>query len=369
MDKEIKLTLDGSEDKFESIEDIENKLEETKKTEITLTDEEKKQIEDFAEKIDLKDSNMVIQYGSGAQKKISNFSEQTLEKVRNKDLEEVGDLLTGLVTGLKNFDTEEEKGFLSIFKKSANKLNSLKSKYQTVEANVDNVKKVLEDHQIRLLKDVATLDYMYDLNRDYYRELVMYIEAGKLKIERAKNVDLKALQDKAQESGLPVDAQKVNDYQNLINRFEKKLYDLELTKAISLQMAPQIRMVQSSNSIMAEKIQSTIVNTIPLWKSQMVLSLSAGHSLEAAKAQKEVTDYTNELLRKNADKVKQSTIDTSRESERGLVDIETIKYTNQALIDALNEVKKIQAEGYKKRQEASIELKKLEGDLKNSLLK
>ncbi len=373
MDKEIKLTLEENEDEnLQTIAEIEKKAEvkESKPVELQLTDEEQKQIDEFSKKIDITNTNMVIQYGASAQKKIANFSEQTLEKVRTKDLEEVGDLLSNVVTELKNFDiAEEDKGIVGFFKKAINNANSIKAKYTKVEGNVEEVQRSLEKHQIKLLKDLSTLDYMYDLNRDYYKELVMYVEAGKKKLDVARGQELPALEEKAKVSNLPVDAQKVNDYQNMINRFEKKLHDLELTKTISLQMAPQIRMVQASNTVMVEKIQSTIVNTIPLWKSQMVLNLSATHSLEAAKTQKEVTDFTNALLKKNAEMVKQSTIETAKESERGIVDLETIRYTNQALIDALNEVRNIQIEGSKKREEASRELVKIEKDLKQSLLK
>ncbi|MGO1580496.1 MAG: toxic anion resistance protein [Peptoniphilaceae bacterium] len=366
MDKEIKLTLDDDLEEIPKIKDLEIR---ESKSEIEFSESEKKQIEEFAEKIDIKDSNTVLQYGASAQKKIANFSEQTLEKVRTKDLSEVGDLLTNVVTDLKNFDVDEnEKGLKGIFKKSVNKANKIKAKYEKIENNVDEVKKNLEEHQVKLLKDIATLDYMYELNRDYYKELVMYVEAGRKKLDIAKNKELVELKKQADLSNLPVDAQKVNDYNNMINRFEKKLYDLELTKSISLQMAPQIRMVQSSNTVMVEKIQSTIVNTIPLWKSQMVIGLSANHSMEAAKAQKEVSDFTNELLKKNAEKIKMSTVETARQSERGIVDIETIKSTNNTLIEALNEVRNIQIEGSKKRQEASLELKEMEENLKRSLM-
>lgn len=373
MDKEIKLTL-GNENNEEvkDLDLLENyQIEEKEEIneEIELSEEERKQIEDFSKKINLNDSSNVLEYGSAAQKKIANFSESTLNKVRSKDIGEAGELLNNVLLSLKNFDvSEKDKGLFSFFKKSSNKINSLMAKYNKVEDSIEEVKDQLLSHQLRLMKDISTLDYMYDLNRDYYKELIMYIKAGELKLKEAKEVELVKLKADFEKSKNPVDAQKVNDYTNMINRFEKKLHDLEITRTIALQMAPQIRMVQASNTLMVQKIQSTIVHTIPLWKSQMVLALGSEHSLEAARVQKEVSDYTNELLKKNADTIKQATVETAKESERSIVDIETLKYTNQALIDALTEVRNIQIEGSKRREEASNELLKIEKNLKNSLM-
>lgn len=373
MDKEIKLTL-GNENNEEvkNLDLLENyQIEEKEEIneEIELSEEERKQIEDFSKKINLNDSSNVLEYGSAAQKKIANFSESTLNKVRSKDIGEAGELLNNVLLSLKNFDvSEKDKGLFSFFKKSSNKINSLMAKYNKVEDSLEEVKDQLLSHQLRLMKDISTLDYMYDLNRDYYKELIMYIKAGELKLKEAREVELVKLKADFEKSKNPVDAQKVNDYTNMINRFEKKLHDLEITRTIALQMAPQIRMVQASNTLMVQKIQSTIVHTIPLWKTQMVLALGSEHSLEAARVQKEVSDYTNELLKKNADTIKQATVETAKESERAIVDIETIKYTNQALIDALTEVRNIQIEGSKRREEASNELLKIEKNLKNSLM-
>lgn len=373
MDKDIKLTL-GNENNEEvkDLDLLENyQIEEKEEIneEIELSEEERKQIEDFSKKINLNDSSIVLEYGSAAQKKIANFSESTLNKVRSKDIGEAGELLNNVLLSLKNFDvSEKDKGLFSFFKKSSNKINSLMAKYNKVEDSIEEVKDQLLSHQLRLMKDISTLDYMYDLNRDYYKELIMYIKAGELKLKEAREVELVKLKADFEKSKNPVDAQKVNDYTNMINRFEKKLHDLEITRTIALQMAPQIRMVQASNTLMVQKIQSTIVHTIPLWKSQMVLALGSEHSLEAARVQKEVSDYTNELLKKNADTIKQATVETAKESERAIVDIETIKYTNQALIDALTEVRNIQIEGSKRREEASNELLKIEKNLKNSLM-
>lgn len=368
----FELTLEPNESEKTDLvkgEEISTQLSKEEKTDIVLTEEEKQKVAEFAKKIDITNSNQVLSYGSGAQNKIASFSEKTLESVYTKDLEEVGSLLSGVVTQLKNFEIdEEEKGFFKIFKKNANKITAIKAKYTDVEHNVNEVKKALEAHQVTLMKDIANLDEMYKLNADYFKELSMYIVAGRQKLEEAQNVELKALESKAQASNSPVDAQQVRDHINMINRFEKKIHDLELTKMVSLQMAPQIRMIQSSNTVMLEKLQSTIVNTIPLWKNQMVLALSAGHSLEAAKAQKEVTDYTNELLKKNADNIKMATVETQRATERGIVDIETIKYTNDKLIEALNDVKAIQIEGKKRRDEAEKALGEIEANLKKTLM-
>lgn len=336
--------------------------------ESTLTPEERKMVDDFASQIDLNNSAVILQYGAGAQKKIADFSETALSNVRSKDLGEVGELLSGVVCELKNFDEEEEKGFLGIFKKSSNRIAALKSKYDKAEVNINKICGVLEEHQIQLLKDTAMLDKMYDMNKDYFKELSMYILAGKKKLEKARKEELPALTERAQTSGLPEDAQAVNDFIALCDRFEKKVHDLELTRMVSIQMAPQIRLVQSNDTIMAEKIQSTLVNTIPLWKSQMVLALGINHSTQAAQAQREVTDMTNELLKKNAAVLKMATIETAKEAERSVVDIETLKQTNESLISTLDEVVKIQTEGRQKRKEAEIELQRIEGDLKNRLL-
>lgn len=336
--------------------------------ESTLTPEERKMVDDFATQIDLKNSTVILQYGAGAQKKIADFSETALSNVRSKDLGEVGELLSGVVCELKNFDEEEEKGFLGLFKKSSNRIAALKSKYDKAEVNINKICGVLEEHQIQLLKDTAMLDKMYDMNKDYFKELSMYILAGKKKLEKARNEELPALSQRAQASGLPEDAQAVNDFVALCDRFEKKVHDLELTRMVSIQMAPQIRLVQSNDTIMSEKIQSTLVNTIPLWKSQMVLALGINHSTQAAQAQREVTDMTNELLKKNAAVLKMATIETAKEAERSVVDIETLKQTNESLISTLDEVVKIQTEGRQKRKEAEMELQRIEGDLKNRLL-
>lgn len=337
--------------------------------EADLTPEEEKIVSEFAEKIDLKNSNLVLQYGAGAQKKIADFSETALENVKSKDLGEVGQMLSDVVVELKGFEVEEEeKGFFGFFKKSANRLESMKVKYAKAEANVNKICKVLESHQIQLLKDIALLDKMYDLNTTYFKELTMYILAGKRKLEKVQKQELPMLMERAAKSALPEDAQAANDLAAMLNRFEKKLHDLELTRMISIQMAPQIRLVQNNDTLMTEKIQSTLVNTIPLWKSQMVLAIGINHSEEAARAQREVTDMTNELLRKNAEVLKTATIETAKESERGIVDVETLKKTNESLISTLDEVVRIQSEGRQKRREAEAELARMEGELKNKLL-
>ena len=347
----------------EELAEIKEELEEP-----ALSPEEKKMVQEFSEKIDLKNSKQVRQYGAGAQKKIADFSQSALDNVRTKDLGEVGDLLAGVVGELKEFDTEEEKGFLGIFKKAGNKMDALKARYSKAEANVNTMVQVLESHQIQLMKDTAMLDKMYEINKNYFKELNMYILAGKQKINRVKTVDLPALAQKAQDSGLAEDAQEVNDMKAMVDRFEKKIHDLELTKTISLQMAPQIRMIQNNDVVMAEKIQSTLVNTIPLWKSQMVLALGMNRSVEAAKAQQAVTDVTNELLRKNAAVLHQSSVETARAAERSIVDINTLTETNQLLIQTLDEVMQIQAEGKQKRQQAEVELNRIEDTLKQRLL-
>ena len=319
--------------------------------EIALSPEEEKIVAEFLPKIDVRDSNLVLQYGAGSQQKIADFSENILNTVRTKDLGEVGEVLSSVVTELKDFDVQEqEKGFLSFFKKSANKITALQTKYDKAEANVDKIVEVLEGHQIQLMKDTAMLDQMYEMNVVYFKELSMYIIAGKRKLEEVRGGELAELMAKAQASSLQEDAQAANDLANLCDRFEKKIYDLELTRMISIQMAPQIRLIQNNNAVMSDKIQSTIVNTIPLWKSQMVLALGVEHSRQAAAAQRQVTDMTNELLKRNSETLKLATIDTAKESERGVVDMETLKQTNENLISTLDEVLRIQDEGHEKRQ-------------------
>lgn len=333
-----------------------------------LSAEEQQMVDAFAQQIDLDDSTAILQYGAGTQKKMADFSSDALEKVKSKDLGEVGDLLTGVVTELKGFDTSEEKGLFGFFKKGKNKVEALKARYNKVETNVESICKVLEGHQVQLLKDIAVLDKMYDANMTYFKELTMYILAGKKKLADINAGQLPMLVQKAQISGLPEDVQAAKDLESKCGRFEKKLHDLELTRTISIQTAPQIRMVQGNNTLMVEKIQSTLVNTIPLWKSQMVLALGVAHSGEAVRAQREVTDMTNELLRKNAETLKMATVETAREAERGIVDIETLQQTNQSLISTLDEVMQIQQEGRQKRAEAETELRRMENELKAKLL-
>ena len=333
-----------------------------------LTPEEQKMVDDFAQQIDLDDSTTILQYGAGTQKKMADFSESALEKVRSKDLGEGGDLLSSVVTELKGFDTEEEKGLFGFFKKGKNKIEALKTRYAKVETNIESICKVLEGHQIQLLKDIAVMDKMYEANLTYFKELTMYILAGKKKLQEVRTTKLPQLLNKAQRDGLPEDAQAARDLDSMCNRFEKKIHDLELTRTISIQTAPQIRLVQGNDTLMVEKIQSTIVNTIPLWKSRMVLALGVEHSAQAAAAQREVTDMTNQLLRKNAEKLKLATVETAKESERGIVDIETLKMTNESLISTLDEVMHIQQEGRQKRREAEQEMMRLEGELKQKLL-
>lgn len=333
-----------------------------------LSPEEKAAVDAFAKQIDLTNSAVILQYGAGTQKKMADFSESALENVRTKDLGEVGGLLSGVVSELKNFDEEEEKGFLGIFKKSSNKLQKMKAKYAKAETNINQICKVLESHQVQLMKDIAILDKMYELNLTYFKELSMYILAGKKKLQEVRGTKLQEMIQKAQASGLPEDAQAARDLDSMCNRFEKKVHDLELTRTISIQTAPQIRLVQGNDTLMVEKIQSTLVNTIPLWKSQMVLALGVEHSLQAAEAQRDVTDMTNELLRKNAEKLKLATVETAKESERGIVEIETLKATNESLITTLDEVMRIQQEGRQKRREAEVEMQRLETELKQKLL-
>lgn len=334
-----------------------------------LSAEERRTVEAFVQRIDLKDSTAILNYGAGTQKKMADFSEGALENVKSKDLGEVGELLSNVVKELKSFDEEEEeKGFLGIFKKTSNKIQSMKAKYAKAETNINQICKVLENHQVQLLKDIAILDKMYELNLTYFKELSMYVLAGKKKLENVRNTELPELLRKAQASGLAEDAQAARDLDSMCNRFEKKIHDLELTKTVSMQTAPQIRLIQSNDTLMAEKIQSTIVNTVPLWKSQMVLALGVEHSSQAAAAQREVTDMTNELLKKNAEKLKMATIDTAKESERGIIEMDTLKHTNEALIATFDEVMQIQAEGRQKRREAEAEMLRLENELKSKLL-
>lgn len=338
--------------------------------EALLSEQEKKQVEAFAEKIDLNNSTLVLQYGAGAQKKIADFSDKTLENVRSKDLGETGTMLASLVSELKQTgEPEEEKGFFaSIFKKSTGKLEALKARYEKAEGKVDEIVDILTKHQVQLIQDAAMLDQMYQLNQTYFKELSMYILAGKKKVDKARQTELETLRQKAIASGTQEDAQAVSDYSSMIERFEKKVHDLELTRMVALQMAPQIRMVQSNDTVMAEKIQSTIVNTIPLWKNQMVIAMGENHSAQAAKAQKEVTDMTNQLLLSNAQKLKQTTVDIRRESERGIVDIETLRQTNGILIDTMNEILKIQQEGREQRRQAQAQLAQMEQQMKEKLL-
>ena len=336
----------------------------------SLSTAELKQVEDFSKQIDISASNVILQYGADAQKKIVEFSDTALNKVKTKDLGEVGDMIGNLVTELKGFSTEEEDkgGFLGIFKKAGNRIASLKAKYDSVEKNVDKISGVLEDHQIQLMKDIALLDELYEHNLVNFKQLTMYILAGKKRLQEARDIELPKLVEKAQKSGLPEDSQAANDYANFCDRFEKKLHDLELTRMISVQMGPQIRLVQNNDTLMSEKIQSTLNNTIPLWKSQMVLALGVEHSKQAMEAQREVTEMTNQLLKKNAETLKMASIETAKESERGVVEIETLQYTNKQLIETLDEVMKIQDEGRQKRRDAEVELRRIESELKSKLL-
>ena len=336
---------------------------------IQLTDAEKKAVEDFAGKIDISNANHILQYGADAQAKITQFSDMALEKVRTKDLGSVGDTLSSLVVELKGFDpNEQKKGFLGLFKKAGASIAELKAKYDKAEVNVEKVVDVLEGHQITLTKDIAVLDEMFKANMTNFKQLSLYIVAGKKKLEEVQNVTIPAMQAKAAESGAMEDAQAANDYANLANRFEKKLHDLDLTRTVSLQMGPQIRLIQNNDTLMVEKIQTTLLNTIPLWKSQMVLALGLAHSEQAMQAQKAVSDTTNELLKKNAELLKQTTVGVAQESERGIVDIETLKHTNQMLIETLDEVVKIQNDGRAKRKAAEVELLNIENQLKNKML-
>lgn len=337
--------------------------------ESSLSESERKMVEDFSKEIDIGNSQLVLEYGAGVQKKMSDFSDSTLSVIRTKDLGEVGDIISNLVVELKGFDaSDEDKGILGFFKRGSKKTQLMRANYDKAENNVNSIVKSLENQQVTLMKDISTLDQMYDLNKNYYKEVSMYILAGKKKLADIKNKELPALSEKARLSGLQEDAQNLNDLNNQIDRFEKKLHDLDLSRMISIQTAPQIRMVQNNNILMVEKIQSTIVNTIPLWKNQMVLALGVSHSNEAIRAQREVSNITNELLKKNADNLKMASIETAKESERGIVDIESLKHTNEALISSLDEVMKIQVESRAKRKEAENEIARLENELKNKMI-
>ena len=364
--QEIKLTLNNeTEEVKEEVSQEEDlmSVEETK-----LSPAERKMVDDFAEKIDVMETNTILEYGSAAQNKVADFSENALKNIRTKDLGDIGDMLSELIGELKGFEIEEkDSGILGFFKKSANKVTNLKTRYDKAATNVDKISKALENHQITLMKDIAVLDQLYEKNLINFKELSMYILAGKKKLEDVKNNDLPALKEKAQASGLPEDAQAASDLENAINRFEKKIHDLELTRVVAIQMAPQIRLVQNNDTLMVEKIQSTLVNTIPLWKSQMVIAMGISHSQEAIKAQNEVTEMTNKMLEQNAEMLKTATVNTVKETERGIVDIETLKNTNARLIETLDEVKRIQEEGRSKRAEAQIELRKIETELNEKL--
>lgn len=374
--EEIKLTMDPVETApaaptltLETEEEKKPDVEAAMIEQASLSPAEQKTVDAFAKQIDITNTTQIMQYGSAAQKKIAGFSESALANVRTKDLGEIGDAITGLITELKGFDAEEEeRGFLGFFKKTGNKIAGLKAKYDKAEVNVEKICGVLENHQIQLLKDIAMLDKMYEMNLAYFKELTMYILAGKKKLREVETTVLPQLVEKAKRTGLPEDAQAANDMNAMCQSFEKKLHDLELTRMVCIQMGPQIRLVQNNDKIMAEKIQSTLVNTIPLWKSQMVLALGIAHSTQAIEAQRAVTDMTNELLRKNADTLKMGSVEAAKEAERGIVDIETLKHTNEQLISTLDEVAHIQEEGRQKRREAEAELGRIEGELKQKLL-
>ena len=371
------LTLEGIELEKQEAEEVKNAVmapEAVAKAVVEnmkadLTPEEQKMVDDFATQIDITNTQQILQYGAGCQKKIADFSETALTNVRTKDMGEIGDMLVDVVGELKEFnDDEESKGFLGFFKKNANKLSSFKAKYDKAEVNVSRISGALEEHQVTLLKDIAMLDKLYDINLNYFKELSMYILAGKQKLKVAQEEELPKFIEKAEKSGLPEDAQFARDFSEMCSRFEKKIHDLELTRMVSLQMAPQIRMIQNNNVVMSDKIQSTLVNTIPLWKSQMVIAIGLSHSTEAAAAQRAVSDVTNEMLKKNADALKLATVETVKESERGIVDIEALKATNQTLISTLDVVMKIQKDGKEKRVAAEAELSRIENEMKQKLL-
>lgn len=372
MSEEFKLTFEPFEDggKAETVTEIATTEKAAPEAfdESSLTEEERNMVAEFSDKIEIGNAGMILQYGAGAQKKIADFSENALNSVKTKDMGEIGEMLSDIVVELKGFDVEEQKSGFRLFKKLSNKVNTLKVKYDKAEANINKICEVLENHQVVLLKDIAMLDKMYEMNKSYFKELSMYIIAGKKKLNQVLQEDLPALQKRAAETGLPEDAQAANDMTAMCNRFEKKLYDLELTRTVSIQMAPQIRLVQNNDTLMTEKIQSTLVNTIPLWKSQMLLALGVAHSQQAVEAQRQISDKTNELLRKNAETLKMATVETAKEAERGVVDIETLRATNESLITTLDEVMNIQQEGRQRRQEAEVELQKIEEELKQKLL-
>ena len=362
------LTLDPAADEKVIVES--KKATPVQVEDTPLSPEEQKMVNDFAEKIDITNSQMVLQYGAASQKKLSDFSETALSRVKTKDMGETGELITNLISELQGFDatTEQPKGIFGFFKKTSNSIEQLKTRYDSADKNVERIKAQLEDHQVTLMKDITMLDKMYELNLVYFKELTMYILAGKKKLAEVRANDLKAAQEKAQRTQLPEDAQAARDLADLCDRFEKKLYDLELTRNVSIQMGPQIRLIQSNDTMMAEKIQTTIVNTIPLWKNQMVLALGIAHSQQAMQAERAVTDATNELLKKNAATLKQGTIEIAKESERGIVDIETLQQTNKQLIETLDELNKIRADGKAKRANAEQELGRIEGELRQKML-
>lgn len=372
QEEKIVLTLNDdvkTETSVEAKEVNEESLKEVRFDDSSLSDEEKKMVDDFSKQIDITQTNSILSYGAAAQNKVADFSENTLKNVRAKDLGDVGDTLSDLVNQLKNFNVNEKDGLLTkLFKKGANNIQGLKTKYDSAEKNVEKIVDVLEEHQVTLLKDISLLDQLYEKNKTNVKELTMYILAGYKALDKFKNEDLPAALEKAKKTNEPEDSQAANDLANSINRFEKKLHDLELTRMVSIQMSPQIRLVQNNDTLMVEKIQSTLVNTIPLWKSQMLLALGINHSKEAIKAENEVAEMTNRMLKENAETLKQATIDTAKQSERGIVDIETLTDTNKKLIETLEEVKKIQEEGSKKRQEARAELNRIESELHQKLV-
>ncbi len=362
------LTLEPDLGEFEKKEEVLPKKQLQKEEVPVLTPEEQKMVNDFATKIDIENTNQILQYGAGTQKKMADFSDTALENVKTQDLGEIGELISNVVGELKDFDVQEEGKFFGFFKKQTSKIENLKNKYDKAQANVEKITDSLQQHQVRLMKDSAMLDKMYEQNLNYFKELTMYILAGKKKLEETRNGKLAEMKNKAALSGLPEDAQAARDLDEKCSRFEKKLHDLELTRTIAMQTAPQIRLIQNNDTVMVEKIQTTIVNTIPLWKSQMVLALGIAHSAEAAQAQRQVTDITNELLRKNAETLHMATVETAKESERGIVDLETLQKTNADLIQTLDDVMRIQMEGRQKRQAAEMEMHRMEEELKRKLL-
>ena len=362
------LTLEPDLGEFEKKEEVIPKKQLQKEEVPVLTPEEQKMVNDFAAKIDIENTNQILQYGAGTQKKMADFSDTALENVKTQDLGEIGELISNVVGELKDFDVQEEGKFFGFFRKQTSKIENLKNKYDKAQANVEKITDSLQQHQVRLMKDSAMLDKMYEQNLNYFKELTMYILAGKKKLEETRNGKLAEMKNKAAQSGLPEDAQAARDLDEKCSRFEKKLHDLELTRTIAMQTAPQIRLIQNNDTVMVEKIQTTIVNTIPLWKSQMVLALGIAHSAEAAQAQRQVTDITNELLRKNAETLHMATVETAKESERGIVDLETLQKTNADLIQTLDDVMRIQMEGRQKRQAAEMEMHRMEEELKRKLL-